>query len=259
MRQAFSHAIDRTKLVEGPLKFQAIPAYTMNPPGFPGANVEGLKDIQNYDPKLAAQLMAEAGYPNGEGFPKLTMFIRQAQPALINAAEVLAAMIKENLGVEVEVQNLDYSLYMEKLYAQKRNQSGDFIFALVPYEFDFVDGSNLLGVWGGCEPEGADLADMPGRHTWYNKEYNDLLCEAGSILGDEARRNELYQQAERILISDVALVPVYHGIYNALVNPYIKGPMFEPNEEGIVTWNRFRFSSREALIYRSTTKRELSQ
>jgi len=250
VRQAFSHAVDRDKLIEGPLQNQAVPAYSMNPPGFPGENVEELKSVQNYDPKLAAQLLADAGYPGGEGFPKLTMYTREAQPALVNAAELIAAMIKDNLGIEVEVQNLDYSIYMEKLYAEKRNQGGDFIFALVPYEFDFVDGSNLLGVWGGCEPDGADMPDMPGRHTWYNKEYNDLLCKAGSIFGDEAKRNELYRKAERILIGDVALVPIYHGIFVAMVRPDIAGPALEPNDKGVVTWNRFRFASREALIYR---------
>ena len=50
--------------------------------------------------------MAEAGYPNGEGFPKLTLNLRNAFPALINAAEAIAGMLKENLGVEVEFQDL---------------------------------------------------------------------------------------------------------------------------------------------------------
>ena len=76
------------------------------------------------------------------------------------------------------------------------------------------------------------------------------------MLNDEAKRNELYQQAERILIEDVALVPIYHGIFNALVKPYVKGPMFEPNSKGQVTWNRYRFSSREAEIYKSSGTRE---
>jgi ABC-type oligopeptide transport system substrate-binding subunit len=113
-----------------------------------------------------------------------------------------------------------------------------------------VDGSNLLSVWGGCEEEGMELPNNPGRHTWYNKEYNDLNCEAGAVLGDEARRNELYRQAERILIEDVALVPIYHAILTAMVKPDIAGPMFEPDSQGMVNWHRFRFSSREALIYR---------
>jgi ABC-type transport system substrate-binding protein len=256
VRQAFSHAIDRDALIEGPLKYQAVAAYTMNPPGFPGESVEELKSIQNYDPELAAKLMAEAGYPDGQGFPKLTLYTRQAFPALTNAAEAIAAMLKENLGVQVEVQDLEYSIFTEGYRNQKKNKGGNFIFALVPYEFDFVDGSNLLSVWGGCEQEGADLSQMPGRHTWYNKEYNQLLCEAGSILGDEERRNELYRKAERILIEDVALVPIYHGIFVALVKPDIRGPMLEPGKDGVVTWMRHRFSSRESLIYRSTIPRD---
>jgi ABC-type transport system substrate-binding protein len=255
VRQAFSHAVDRDMLVEGPLKYQAVSAYSMNPPGFPGESVEELKSVQAYDPELAASLMEQAGYPGGQGFPKLTLYTRDADPALLSAAEAIAAMLKENLGVIAEVQNLEYSIYMEGMYKQKREKAGDFNFAIVPYEFDFVDGSNLLSVWGGCETEGADLSKMPGRHTWYNKEYNKLLCDAGVIFGDEDERNELYGQAERILIEDVAMVPVYHGIFVAMVKPDIRGQMLEPGEDGIITWMRHRFSSRESLIYRSTEPR----
>jgi ABC-type transport system substrate-binding protein len=256
VRQAFSHAIDRDVIVNGPLQYQAVAAYAMNPPGFPGENVQELKSVQNYDPALAASLMEEAGYAGGQGFPKLTLYTREAYPALLNVAEAIAAMIKENLGVQVEVQDLEYSIFTEGYRNQKKNKSGDFLFALVPYEFDFVDGSNLLSVWGGCEEAGADLSDMPGRHTWYNQEYNNLLCEAGAILGDEPKRNELYRQAERILVEDVALVPIYHGIFVAMVRPDIKGPMLEPGEDGVVTWMRHRFQSRESSIYRSINPRD---
>ncbi len=228
----------------------------MNPPGFPGENVEELKSVQAYDPALGASLMEQAGYPGGAGFPKLTLYTREADPALLSAAEAVAAMIKENLGVTVEVQDLEYSIYMESMYKQKREKAGDFIFGIVPYEFDFVDGSNLLSVWGGCETEGADLSAMPGRHTWYNQDYNKLLCDAGVIFGDEEQRNTLYRQAERMLIEDVALVPVYHAIFVAMVKPDIRGQMLEPGEDGVVTWMRHRFSSRESLIYRSTQPRE---
>jgi ABC-type transport system substrate-binding protein len=250
VRQAFSHAIDRDAIVNGPLQYQSVAAYTMNPPGFPGESVEALKGIQNFDPEVAAQLMEGAGYPGGEGFPKLIMYTRDAYPALTNAAEAIAAMLKENVGVDIEIQNLDYSMYMEILNDQKRNEGGDMTFALVPYEYDFVDGSNLLGVWGGCET-GGGMPDMPGRHTWYNKEYNDLVCEANAIIGDEDRRNELYQTAEKILIEDAALVPIYHGVFNVLVNPKLAGPALEPNEAGVVTFRGFRFNSSEGTVYRT--------
>lgn len=247
VRQAFSHAIDRDALINGPLQYQAMAAYTMNPPGFPGESVEKLKPVQNYDPKLAADLLAEAGFPGGKDFPKLTLYTRNAYPALTNAAEAIAAMVKESLGIVVEVQNLDYKIYSEKLGQQKKNKGGDMIFAIVPYEYDIVDGSNLLSVWGGCES--AD-SPQPGRHTWYNKEYNDLLCEANVIIGDEDKRNALYQQAENILISDVALVPIYHGIYNAMVASDLAGPGLEPGASGQVTFRRFKMNTSEGLVYR---------
>ena len=255
VRQAFSHAVDRDKLIEGPLKYQSVAGYTMNPPGFPGESVNALKGVQNYDPKLAAQLLADAGFPGGKGFPKLTMYTRNAAPALTAAAEAVAGMLKENLGVTVEIQNLDYTLFMEKLRAEKKNKKGDFIFALVPYEYDFVDGSNMLSPWGGCEKGETNMALMPGRHTWYNKDFNKLLCDAGAVIGDEAKRNSMYQQAEKILISDVALVPLWHPIYVAMVKPDIKGAMFTPAKNGQITWQRHRFTSRESLIYHGTTPR----
>ncbi|MEJ5199693.1 MAG: peptide ABC transporter substrate-binding protein, partial [Anaerolineae bacterium] len=256
VRQAISHAVDRDKLINGPLKYQGVAAYTMNPPGFPGESVNTLKSVQAYDPKLAAKLMEEAGFPGGKGFPKLTLYLRKADPALVSAAEAIVGMLKENLGITAEVQNLDYSTFTEKMRGQKKNKGGDFVFALVPYEFDFVDGSNMLSPWGGCEKAGVtDLSAMPGRHTWYNKQFNQLLCDAGAVLGDEAKRNQMYQQAEKILIEDVALVPIYHPILVAMVKPDIKGPMFTPDKNGTVTWHRNRFTSRESLIYRSTGTR----
>ena len=250
VRQAFSHAINRDALINGPLKDQAQAAYTMNPPGFPGESVNELKEVQTYDPEKAKQYLAEAGYPDGEGFPKLTMKTRSAYPALTNAAEGIAAMLKENLGVEVEIQDLEYGIYMDELGAQKQNKDGDMNFALVPYEYDFVDGSNLLGVWGGCEPDSDDLSDMPGRHTWYNEEYNALVCEANALIGDEIKRNDMYKQAERILIEDVGLVPIYHGIFNVMASPELTGPALEPNKDGVTTFRGYRFNSSEGTVYR---------
>jgi peptide/nickel transport system substrate-binding protein/oligopeptide transport system substrate-binding protein len=256
VRQAFSHAVDRDKLIGGPLQYQGVAAYSMNPPGFPGESVKTLKAVQNYDPKLAAKLMEEAGFPGGKGFPKLTLYVRNAFPALVSSAEAIAGMLKENIGVDVVIQNLDYGIYTEKLRAQKKTKSGDFIFAMVPYEYDFVDGSNMLSPWGGCEKgEITDKSAAPGRHTWYSKDFNKLLCDAGAVMGDEAKRNTMYQQAEKILVEDVALVPIYHPIMVAMVKPDIKGSMFAPDKNGQVTWARHRFTSRESLIYRSTGTR----
>jgi peptide/nickel transport system substrate-binding protein/oligopeptide transport system substrate-binding protein len=254
VRQAFAHAVDRETITNGPLAHMGSPAFTMNPAGFPGENAEAIKDENNYDPELAAKLMAEAGYPDGEGFPKVSLYLRRPEPVVVTTAEAIASMLKKNLGVDVEIQNVERRQFQDMMGIQKREKEGDFQLALVSYMYDFVDGSNFLSVWGGCEPEGeTDLSNMPGRHTWYNKEYNDLICEAGSIMGDEDKRNELYAQAESILIKDAALVPVWHPIKNWVVRSTVQGPLFEPDSKGVV---RFEFENNLDQLYVSTEERE---
>ena len=147
-------------------------------------------------------------------------------------------------------------MFNTKMRDQKKNKGGDFQFGIVTYEFDFVDGSNLLGVWGGCNREGKEINEQPGRHTWYNKDFNDLLCQADSMMGADAERSAVYQQAEKILIEDVALVPLYHGVLSIMIRPDIVGPMFEPNAVGQVRIDRYRFSGFETQIYRGSNPRE---
>ena len=77
-----------------------------------------------------------------------------------------------------------------------------------------------------------------------------LGTSAGAITDSEAKRNEMYQQAERILLEDVALVPIYHGNVNCMVSPTLAGPATEPNKAGQKTYWRFVFSHHDPLLYR---------
>jgi len=76
------------------------------------------------------------------------------------------------------------------------------------------------------------------------------MCEAQTLMGDEAKRTALYQQAEEILVSDVALIPLYHSVNNVLVRSDLKGPALEPNKAGRVTFWRHEFTSSMCGIYR---------
>ena len=70
--------------------------------------------------------MEEAGFPGGKGFPKQTLYLRNAFPALVSAAEAIAGMLKENIGVDVTIQNLDYSIYTEKMREPEEEQERRF-------------------------------------------------------------------------------------------------------------------------------------
>ena len=81
VRQAFAHACDRDAIISALLAPLAMPAYGYLMPGFPFAVSDPLKKYTNYDPALAQQLLAEAGYPNGKGFPEVTF----SYPAAVGA------------------------------------------------------------------------------------------------------------------------------------------------------------------------------
>jgi ABC-type oligopeptide transport system substrate-binding subunit len=81
-----------------------------------------------------------------------------------------------------------------------------------------------------------------GRHSWLNAEFDALVTEANSLVGDPERRNDLYKQAERILVEDVGGIFLNHRIQGSLYQPYFKGAFREPNAQGVAGhqwWNQW--------------------
>ena len=215
VRQAFSHAIDTRALVESALQGVAVAAVSMLPEGFPAADPRGLAPVQRYDPALARTLLAEAGYPDGRGFPRTVMWIRGANLQGGQAPQAVQAMLKHNLNVDVGVQNTEAKLFMETMY------QGGIAFAMIPYGYDYMDPSNLLGIWLST-----------GRHAWYNARFESIMSVANHLIGDPPRRTALYREAERILVEDVAGVFLWHRQHNELWKPYLRTEALERNDRG---------------------------
>jgi peptide/nickel transport system substrate-binding protein/oligopeptide transport system substrate-binding protein len=211
VRQAFSHAIDRDAIAQGVMQGLDIPGYTHLPPGFPCSQASDpeVRNIQAFNPELAKKLLAEAGFPNGEGFPKQELWIRQGQIA--REGEAIQRMLKENLGVEVELKDVERALYMDKLRAK------EITLGLVQWFYDYVDPTNFMDWWA----SGA-------RHTWKNEQFNTLVKDAGSEL-DTTKRCQLYNQAERILIEDVGAVFVAHPSMGELWRTNLAGIQANPD------------------------------
>ena len=217
VRQAFSHIVDRETLIKTIVTpSQGIPAYSFLMPGFPAANSEALKGIQNYDPAKAKSLLAEAGFPDGKGFPKLTLWLRNESTIRQALAQAIAATIKQELGIEVEVSNKDFKSYMEALNAKPTQVQ----FGMVSYGMDFLDASNMLGVW---------LSS--GRHNWQNAEFDKMVNDAAANL-DTAAREKQFQDAEKLLVTDAPAVFIYHRTVGDLIKSYVKGSELEPNKTG---------------------------
>ncbi len=219
VRQAFGHAIDQAALMNSALRDIGLPASSMSPPGFPAANTEALAVLQRYDPDLARKLLAEAGYPDGRGFPDVSMWLRGEPMVFTTAAEAVQAMLKQNLDVEVGVRNVERKVFTESMNAK------EITLALVPYRYDYVDASNLLTLW---------LSN--GRHPWRNERFEELVLRANVLVGNPDRRTELYQEAEEILVRDVGGVFLWHTLINEMWRPYVRGAALETNRWGYRAW-----------------------
>jgi peptide/nickel transport system substrate-binding protein/oligopeptide transport system substrate-binding protein len=218
VRQAWSHAIDRDTLKSQVLGPNGTPAYSWLAPGFPASQREALQDIQKFDPAMAKDLLSQAGFPDGKDFPKQTRWLRAPSPLDKTVAGALAAMLKENLNIEVELEEHDSQGFTAALNAKPTQ----ILLGWVRYGMDYLDPSNMLSVW-----------KTGGRHSWSNPEYDAKLKEASEYLGAPEERIKLFQEAERILVEDVPAVFVYHGTRVQFIKPWLKGDFLKPDKNGI--------------------------
>ena len=224
VRRAFAKALDRESIVAnviGP-RF-GIPAHSMLAPGFPASDTTGeLRDYQAYDCPAAQALLEEAGYPNGEGFPAQTLQLRGKNDIEVARYVAAAASISECLNIPIEVNNMEFGAFMDALLARPTTLP----FYGVDYGMDYLDPANLLGT----------LWHSDGRHSWRNAEFDEIATEANSLVGDPARREELYREAERILVEDVGAVFFFHRIQGHLFQPYLMGGFRDLNAQGLPGW-----------------------
>jgi len=226
VRQAFSMAIDRESISANIVGVQGTAAYSFLMAGFPAADPNAYKDmdVNQFDPEAARALLAEAGYADGEGFPKLELWLRSESDFNQAVGAAAAAMLTENLGIEVEVSNKESKLFMDALNGHTLP------FYMVSYGFDYLDPSNMLGIW-----------TSSGRHAWLNEEFDSLIAEASSLIGDDETRTQMFKDAEAILVEDVGGAFIYHVTPGQIYRPYFAGVELEPDNVGIsaIHWPNF--------------------
>ncbi|MBI4532264.1 MAG: peptide ABC transporter substrate-binding protein [Candidatus Latescibacteria bacterium] len=150
VRQAISHAIDREAICDVVLKGLGTPAYTMLPPQFPGYVGDKYREIQRYDPRLAQELLAKAGYPGGKGFPEVEMWTRQASQEARMIVQAIQGMLKGILGITVKIRDVEQKAYMDNMYQHTIPMS------FIAFGYDYPDPNNMFsddlalpteGVW----------------------------------------------------------------------------------------------------------------
>ena len=217
VRKAFQAAINRDEMTSTVLANLAIPGKSLLPPGYPGYN-EAITSQAVFDPEKAKKFMADAGYPNGEGFPEVEIWYRDqgGYNGAISAPmlQYLQAQFKDILGITMNIKVMPTKDWMAGLLERKNN------LFLAPYEYDYLDPSNFYGIFFNG-----------GRHHHMIKAYDDLVAAADSNPVWE-ERFKLYQQAEQVLIDNASFVPLVHPITNAVVSKDLKGEGTLPNSLG---------------------------
>jgi peptide/nickel transport system substrate-binding protein/oligopeptide transport system substrate-binding protein len=222
VRQAFAKAIDRDSIIKNVVGRQGMAAYSFLMPGFPDSNSTVLKneDVNKYDVAAAQKLLADAGYPGGKGFPNLELWLRQENALNQAIGQAIAAMLKDNLKINVDVSNKETKLFMDTLNSHKLP------FYYLSYGFDYLDPSNMLGIWA-----------TGGRHAWSNARFDTLLKDATSLSGNQAKRDQEFKDSEKILVDDVGGVFIYHVTPGNIYKPYLKGSELEPDKTGVAAWH----------------------
>ena len=153
-----------------------------------------------YDPDRARQLLAEAGWPGGRGFPTVGTL---RSPNSETRCECLQAQWEENLGVEVR-----YETVKSVTFRYRLNQEPPDMYVW-NWGADFPDPDNFL------------RANPFRRSTrWRNEAYERLLVQARRVMDQEERLN-LYRQAEQILLHEAPIIPLSYDRTHLLVKPWV--------------------------------------
>ena len=195
VRKALALAIDRQTLVDEITKAGQIPAWGIVPDM---AGYESLEIPYDADPEKmvaeAQKLLAEAGYPNGVGFPSFNL-LYNTNDAHKLIAEYVQQQWKTNLGIDCVLENQEWATYLSN-----RN-AGNFQVARAGWVGDYQDPNTFLDMF----ITGAGMNG--GRYS--NAKYDELIRKAATMPAGEARMATL-NEAENILINeDQGIIPFY--------------------------------------------------
>ena len=203
VRRALALAIDRETLVKKVTLAGELPAYDFTPPELAGyVSRHAFKS----DLAEAKRLLAEAGYPEGQGFPKVELLYNTLEKHR-TIAEALQQMWRKNLGVDITLYNQEWKVYMDAQHTQ------NFQLQRAGWIADYVDPHVFFDIW----ETGGGNNDT----NWGSPEYDRLLHSALSAPTTEARY-EIYQRMEKVLLDEMPIIPIYFYTYARLVSPRVK-------------------------------------
>jgi oligopeptide transport system substrate-binding protein len=233
VRQALSFAVDRQAITDQVLNGVPSPAHSFIPPGMPGHITleEAGGAAQTFDPERAKTLLAEAGFPDGQGFPPMTIaFNNCCSHDLI--AQRVQSDLQQYLGIQVELDPREATTYFGEVRRNppalfRSGWNGDYP---DPYNWDFlVFSAESEQNYGG----------------WTNEEFSSILEQAAAATNEEERIS-LYQDAERILAEDAGAIFIYYYGRFGLVKPWVRGLSYTTQDP---TFGTYAYKDAQILVH----------
>ena len=213
-RQALTHAVDKDLIANEVLSTLVTPAYGVLPPGFPGYNVN-LEGLQ-FDPDLARQLLSESKYADADTRPRIVVTVPGTGGSIGLDMEVVIEMWRQELEVEVEIQQVEWATYLQDLNANKFQAFGG-----SGWQADYPDPQDFLDI--------LFHTDSKQNHTSYSNPELDAILEQARTEPDVERRVELYHQAEDLIVQDAPMLPLwYTGEQYVLIKGHIEDYRLTP-------------------------------
>jgi peptide/nickel transport system substrate-binding protein len=222
IRKAFNYAIDRNKIIRFVLNGQAAGGafYGIVPPAMPDYNSKMINGYE-YDIKKAKDLMKEAGYPDGRGFPEVTLQINEGGGRNIQIAEAIQSMLK-SIGVTVKLQILTFAQHLDNIDAGRAD------FYRLGWIADYPDPENFLNLYYGKNVPDNPKDISPINSTRYaNEEYDNIYEKAIETL-DKTERYKLYLKAEQIAVLEAPMLYIFYSEDYRLLQPFVKGYTLDP-------------------------------
>ncbi|KPL20350.1 MAG: hypothetical protein AMJ93_12145 [Anaerolineae bacterium SM23_84] len=226
VRKALAAAVDKERLLHEVVRADHIPAKTFGPPEVFGSpaehpNFQGIP----FDPQQAREWLAEAGYPDGQGFPELVvMGFREERSELIQ--EFVEQQWRDHLGIEVKVVSHEVEIYWQRVGVDSPHVLATPKWAAYPDENNFMDAYHPVTVYNYSRWNAEDPAAVRFME----------VTEAAAAESDPQVRKALYFEAEKILCQDEAIVvPLYHGRLPYVTKPYVERT-YNPLAQGVARW-----------------------
>ena len=212
VRKALAAAIDRESIVKNVTKAGELPATAYVPPGIPDAEPGsdfrevGGTFFEPYEPEKAKEYLAQAGYPDGKGFPTFELLYNTSESHKI-IAEAIQQMWKETLGINCTLANQEWKVYLDN------RTSLNYEVARAGWIGDYTDPMTFIDMW---------VTDGGNNDTgWSNPQYDEFVQKAKST-GDQKVRMQAMHDAEKILMDEMPIAPIYFYTRPELIKPYIK-------------------------------------